>query len=244
MLYKRQRLARFVVDEAHCVSQWGHDFRPDYKKLNMLRSKFRGVPTMALTATATPRVRVDILHQLGLTSPKWFLSSFNRANLHYEVVPKTGKKITADISEVIKSRFCNLSGIVYCLSRKECDTVAADLNKAKISSISYHAGQTDLQRSKGQNLWLNDKCKVVVATIAFGMGIDKPNVRFVIHYSLPKSIEGYYQESGRSGRDGEPAWCMLYYCYQDMTRLKKMIDCKFINWISFFFSIYLFNTLK
>ncbi|XP_018016782.1 uncharacterized protein LOC108673454 [Hyalella azteca] len=223
-LFKRQVLARFVIDEAHCVSQWGHDFRPDYKKLHVLRTKFPGVPFMALTATATPRVRVDILNQLGLTDPKWFLSSFNRSNLHYEVLPKKGKKISDEIAELIKSRFRGACGIVYCLSRKECDSVAADLSRAGISAASYHAGLTDLQRAKAQNLWINDKCKVVVATVAFGMGIDKPDVRFVLHYCMPKSIEGYYQESGRAGRDGEPAHCTLYYSYADMHRIKKMIE--------------------
>ncbi|KAA0194506.1 hypothetical protein HAZT_HAZT005099 [Hyalella azteca] len=209
-LFKRQVLARFVIDEAHCVSQWGHDFRPDYKKLHVLRTKFPGVPFMALTATATPRVRVDILNQLGLTDPKWFLSSFNRSNLHYEVLPKKGKKISDEIAELIKSRFRGACGIVYCLSRKECDSVAADLSRAGISAASYHAGLTDLQRAKAQNLWINDKCK--------------PDVRFVLHYCMPKSIEGYYQESGRAGRDGEPAHCTLYYSYADMHRIKKMIE--------------------
>ncbi|KAK4316622.1 hypothetical protein Pmani_012240 [Petrolisthes manimaculis] len=223
-LYKRQMLSRFVIDEAHCVSQWGHDFRPDYKKLSVLRQRFPGVPFMALTATATPRVRVDILHQLGLPDPKWFLSSFNRVNLRYEVVPKTGKKTITEIADIIKSKYSNKSGIVYCLSRKECDTTAQDLRKAGIKAVSYHAGLTDIKRVTTQTDWINDRAKVVCATIAFGMGIDKPDVRFVMHYSLPKSIEGYYQESGRAGRDGDVADCILYYCYKDMHRLRKLID--------------------
>ncbi|XP_071549733.1 recQ-like DNA helicase Blm [Panulirus ornatus] len=229
-LYQRQKLARFVIDEAHCVSHWGHDFRPDYKKLNVLRQRFPGVPTIALTATATPRVRVDILHQLGLTDPKWFLSSFNRANLRYEVLPKKGKKISNEIAALIKAKYSNQSGIVYCLSRKECDATASDLAKAGIKAVSYHAGLSDSQRISVQSQWINDKYKVVCATIAFGMGIDKPDVRFVVHYSLPKSIEGYYQESGRAGRDGEVADCVLYYSYQDMHRIRKMIDMDRENW--------------
>ncbi|XP_069186238.1 recQ-like DNA helicase BLM isoform X1 [Procambarus clarkii] len=229
-LYQRQKLARFVIDEAHCVSQWGHDFRPDYKKLNILRQRFPGVPTIALTATATPRVRVDILHQLGLTDPKWFLSSFNRANLKYVVLPKKGKKICNEIAALINAKYRNQSGIVYCLSRNECDTTASDLAKAGIKAVSYHAGLTDTKRVSVQTDWINDKFKVVCATIAFGMGIDKPDVRFVIHYSLPKSIEGYYQESGRAGRDGEIAECILFYSYQDMHRIRKMIDMDKDNW--------------
>ncbi|KAB7499389.1 Bloom syndrome-like protein [Armadillidium nasatum] len=230
-LYQRKKLSMFVVDEAHCVSQWGHDFRPDYKKLNVLRNKFPGVPTMALTATATPRVRVDILHQLGLKTPKWFLSSFNRTNLKYEVLPKKGKKsATTEMAALIKARYRDQSGIIYCLSRKECDSVAADLNSAGISAVSYHAGLTDKQRSGVQIQWTNDHVKIVCATIAFGMGIDKPDVRFVFHYSLPKSVEGYYQESGRAGRDGENAVCTLFYSYQDMHRIRKMIDMDKENW--------------
>ncbi|XP_021933104.1 Bloom syndrome protein homolog isoform X2 [Zootermopsis nevadensis] len=223
-LYDRQKLSRFVIDEAHCVSQWGHDFRPDYKKLNLLRQRFPTVKTIALTATATPRVRVDILNQLGMKSPKWFLSSFNRPNLKYSVLPKKGKSVTKDIVTLIKAKFPRQSGIVYCLSRKECDTVASDLSSAGIKALAYHAGLTDPQRSRVQGEWISDKIKVVCATIAFGMGIDKPDVRYVIHYSLPKSIEGYYQESGRAGRDGDPAECILYYAYSDVIRIRRMIE--------------------
>ncbi|XP_042204924.1 Bloom syndrome protein homolog isoform X2 [Homarus americanus] len=229
-LYQRQKLSRFVIDEAHCVSQWGHDFRPDYKKLNVLRQRFPGVPFIALTATATPRVRVDILKQLGLSDPKWFLSSFNRSNLKYSVLPKKGKSLCHEIATLIKSKYKNQSGIIYCLSRKECDTTANDLAKAGIKAVSYHAGLTDNQRVSAQTQWINDKFKVVCATIAFGMGIDKPDVRFVLHFSLPKSIEGYYQESGRAGRDGDQADCILYYSYQDMHRLRKLIEMDKDNW--------------
>ncbi|XP_066993221.2 recQ-like DNA helicase Blm isoform X2 [Anabrus simplex] len=223
-LHKRGKISRFVIDEAHCVSQWGHDFRPDYKKLCVLRQKYPGVPTMALTATATPRVRIDILHQLGMKTPKWFLCSFNRPNLKYSVLPKKSKLVVKDIVKLIKAKYSRDSGIVYCLSRKDCEDVAAILKQDGIKASAYHAGLTDTQRTKVQSDWISNKFKVVCATIAFGMGIDKPDVRFVIHYTLPKSIEGYYQESGRAGRDGKLADCILYYSYADMHRIRKMIE--------------------
>ncbi|CAG0889003.1 unnamed protein product, partial [Darwinula stevensoni] len=223
-LYQRGLLSRFVIDEAHCVSQWGHDFRPDYKKLCVLREKFPGVPTMALTATATPRVRTDILHQLHMKNPKWFLSSFNRMNLRYAVTAKKGKNVIQDVIDLIKKTFPGQSGIVYCLSRRECNQVARSITQGGIRAVSYHAGLTDPQRNSVQHEWISDRVKVVCATIAFGMGIDKPDVRFVIHYSLPKSIEGYYQESGRAGRDGSTAHCILFYSYGDVYRLRKLIE--------------------
>ncbi|XP_032798955.2 Bloom syndrome protein homolog isoform X2 [Daphnia magna] len=224
-LNARQLLARFVVDEAHCVSQWGHDFRPDYKKLSVLKEKFPNVPTMALTATATPRVRFDILRQLNMKYPKWFLSSFNRPNLKYSVLPKKMKTgMITEIAELITQRFNRKSGIVYCLSRRECDEVAQALQSSRIKAISYHAGLTDDARSEAQLKWINGTVQVVCATIAFGMGIDKPDVRFVIHYSLPKSIEGFYQESGRAGRDGEISYCYLYYAYRDVLRMRRMLE--------------------
>ena len=224
-LYQRGLLARFVIDEAHCVSQWGHDFRPDYKKLYVLREKFPNVPMIALTATATPRVRQDILHQLRMKNPKWFMQSFNRPNLKYEVRPKKPKSLTNEVIELINKKFLNQSGIVYCLSRRECDATAQELRKAGIHAQPYHAGLSDTERIDVQKRWIaENRCKVVCATIAFGMGIDKPDVRFVIHYSLPKSIEGYYQESGRAGRDGLLAVCVLFYTYQDVSRLRRMIE--------------------
>lgn len=226
MLANKNCLSRFVIDEAHCVSQWGHDFRPDYKKLNMLRDRFPNVPMMALTATATPRVRTDILTQLKLKCCKWFLCSFNRPNLKYIVTPKKTSATTMDdILRVIR-KHGNASGIIYCLSRKDCDTMATKLCSEHVPAASYHAGLNDRTRENIQKDWITDKFKVICATIAFGMGIDKPDVRFVLHNSLPKSIEGYYQESGRAGRDGEPSECILYYSYKDMVIFQKMMCSK------------------
>lgn len=225
-LARQGQLARFIIDEAHCVSQWGHDFRPDYKKLNFLRENFPTVPIMALTATATPRVRLDILQQLNLKRCKWFLCSFNRPNLKYIVKPKKNTATaTDDVMAVIK-RFPNASGIIYCLSRNDCDSMAKKLCEKNVRAASYHAGLDDRKRENVQKDWITEKFKVICATIAFGMGIDKPDVRFVLHYSVPKSIEGYYQESGRAGRDGEPSLCILYYSNRDLLIFQKMMHSK------------------
>lgn len=224
-LYERGLLARFVIDEAHCVSQWGHDFRPDYKKLHELRQKFPKVPMMALTATATPRVQKDILNQLNMTRPQVFTMSFNRTNLKYAVLPKKPKKVDEDCINWIKKHYPRDSGIVYCLSRNDCDAMAESLQRAGLLALSYHAGLNDGDREYVQSKWINqDGCQVICATIAFGMGIDKPDVRYVIHASLPKSVEGYYQESGRAGRDGEISHCILFYTYSDVQRIKRIIS--------------------
>lgn len=224
-LYERGLLCRFVIDEAHCVSQWGHDFRPDYKKLHELRQKFPKVPMIALTATATPRVQKDILNQLNMTRPQVFTMSFNRTNLKYSVLPKKPKKVDEDCIDWIKKHHPRDSGIVYCLSRNDCDAMAESLQRAGILALSYHAGLGDGDREYVQTKWINqDGCQVICATIAFGMGIDKPDVRYVIHASLPKSMEGYYQESGRAGRDGEKSHCILFYSYADVHRIKRIIS--------------------
>ena len=225
-LHCRRLLARIVIDEAHCVSQWGHDFRPDYKMLGEVRRQFQGVPVMALTATATENVKVDVIHNLNLRDCEIFTQSFNRPNLTYEVRHK-GKaaELLKSVADLIQSKYQNQSGIIYCLSRQNCEKLAAKLREEyKIKAKHYHAGMDPQDKMKVQKDWQAGHQHVIVATIAFGMGIDKPDVRFVIHHTIPKSLEGYYQETGRAGRDGLRSGCYLYYGYQDTSLLKRMID--------------------
>lgn len=224
-LYERNLLARFVIDEAHCVSTWGADFRPDYRKLGKLRSLFPNVPIMALTATAPPKVRDDILEQLGMdkATSRVFIQSFNRPNLKFEVRDKS-KGCLAEICKSIRANFRQQCGIIYCLSRNDCEQVASNLREQGITSAPYHAGLSDDSRKKVFAAWSRGIFQVVCATIAFGMGIDKSDVRFVIHYSMPKSIEGYYQEAGRAGRDGKMANCILYFSRSDLYRMKSMLN--------------------
>ncbi|OHW92366.1 RecQ family ATP-dependent DNA helicase [Colletotrichum incanum] len=222
-LYSNKRLARIVIDEAHCVSQWGHDFRPDYKALGKLRHQFPTVPIIALTATATQNVIVDIKHNLGMDNCQVFSQSFNRPNLTYEVLRKE-KELIHKIADLIMSKYNGQCGIIYTLSRKTSEQVAEKLrSQYGVKASHYHAQMTPEDRIRVQREWQADKIHVVVATIAFGMGIDKPDVRFVIHHSVPKSLEGYYQETGRAGRDGNPSDCILFFGYQDVATLKKMI---------------------
>jgi bloom syndrome protein len=221
-LHRRRKLARIVIDEAHCVSQWGHDFRPDYTQLGDFRRKFPGVPVIALTATATHAVILDVKNNLGMKDCTVFSQSFNRPNLYYEV-RKKGKNSVAEIADLIKDNYHGMTGVVYTLSRKTTESLAKKLVALGIKAKHYHAGMKVEEKSATQRAWQSGRIKVVVATIAFGMGIDKADVRFVIHHYLPKSLEGYYQETGRAGRDGKPSDCYLYYAYGDHIQLKKMI---------------------
>ena len=225
-LYNRRKLARLVIDEAHCVSQWGHDFRPDYKLLGDVRRKFPNMPVMALTATATENVKVDVIHNLGIDGCEVFTRSFNRPNLYYEVRAKgKGKEDIQNIASLINDNHSKQTGIVYCLSRKNCEDMASALRtQHRIKAHHYHAGMESKEKSEVQKNWQAGKYHVIVATIAFGMGIDKADVRFVIHHSIPKSLEGYYQETGRAGRDGKRSGCYLFYGYGDAGKLRRMID--------------------
>ena len=210
-----------AIDEAHCISQWGHDFRPDYRSLTVLRQNFPDIPIIALTATATEDVRKDIVKQLSLEDPKMFISSFNRPNLSYEVLPK--KDSFASILDIV-GEHKNSSVIIYCFSRNDTETMVEKLNGRGLKAVAYHAGLNAKTRKENQEKFIKDDVNIIVATIAFGMGIDKPDVRLVIHHSLPKSIEGYYQETGRAGRDGLPAKCVLFFSYADKFKQDYFIN--------------------
>src|SRR5574344_1283263 len=214
----------YAVDEAHCISEWGHDFRPEYRRIRPIINEIGKRPLIALTATATPKVQHDIQKNLGMIDATVFKSSFNRTNLYYEIRPKNAN-VDREIIKYIKSQE-GKSGIIYCLSRKKVEEFTDILKANGINALAYHAGMDSQQRTENQDAFLMEKVDVIVATIAFGMGIDKPDVRYVIHYDIPKSLEGYYQETGRAGRDGGEGQCIAFYAYKDLQKLEKFMQGK------------------
>lgn len=222
-LYSDGKLSRIVVDEAHCVSNWGHDFRPDYKELKYFKREYPDVPMIALTATASEQVRMDIIHNLELKEPVFLKQSFNRTNLFYEILKKTKNSIF-EICDTIKSRFKNQTGIIYCHSKNSCEQTAAQMQRSGIKCAFYHAGMEPDDRLTVQRAWQADEIQVICATVAFGMGIDKPDVRFVYHFTVPRTLEGYYQETGRAGRDGKFSYCMAYFSFRDVRTIQTMIQ--------------------
>jgi len=221
---KTQKISFVAIDEAHCISEWGHDFRPEYRNLKHIIKAIDDVPIICLTATATEKVQEDILKTLGITDANRFKASFNRPNLFYEVRPKT-TEVEKDIIRFVKQR-AGKSGIIYCLSRKKVEEVAQILQVNGLNAVPYHAGLDAKTRVKHQDMFLMENCDIVVATIAFGMGIDKPDVRFVIHHDIPKSLESYYQETGRAGRDDGEGYCLAFYAYKDIEKLEKFMSSK------------------
>eukprot|EP00607_Mallomonas_marina_P009337 CAMPEP_0182420258 /NCGR_PEP_ID=MMETSP1167-20130531/4900_1 /TAXON_ID=2988 /ORGANISM="Mallomonas Sp, Strain CCMP3275" /LENGTH=443 /DNA_ID=CAMNT_0024595975 /DNA_START=99 /DNA_END=1427 /DNA_ORIENTATION=- len=224
-LYHNEMLARFVIDEAHCISSWGHDFRKEYGRLNILREEFPEAPILALTATARKEVVIDLLKVLSISGATRFCTGIDRENLLFEVRDKPARQEESfhQVYRYIVTRYPTSSGIVYCMTKRECEELADYLMGHEVSADYYHAGQTKRERQSVQGAWLRGRVRVVCATIAYGMGIDKPDVRFVLHLSLAKSLEGYYQEAGRAGRDGEKSECVLFYRPSDVSSLSRIM---------------------